>query len=363
MSLNREKVAILFLPKYSRYRGYRLLLYILRHCPNSPFANLPPKDKQLYCKNVSASIANSTWSTYKTALKHYRTIQSQLWPFSPQLQIRFLNMLQNKLTTSALTIKSYFSAISFFNNFLGFDSIPKSRAISLSLRGFANTKLLRKKKEVSPISFRILKTLRKKLKKSVSSKLKFHTYWAACSLAFFGSLRLSEILTTSENKYDITSDLCWSDILTGHHKSIQLRIKHPKISPANPIYIPIFAFPKKNICPIEALQKLKKIQKHLGIWEQDAPVFKFKNSKLLNIRKFTKNIKLVLSTSKFNKLSFSARSFRAGIPSEMQKFPHLFNDLHTKNWGRWKSKSYQRYMKKDFVQKEWIFKQIISILK
>ena len=357
-----RKVASFFAKKYDSKNGADTLLHLLENCSNSPFIDLNSQDKKDYCKNVALSIAKTTWSSYKTALKHYKKLEGKIWPFSSILKNKFSNLLLAE-KCSVTTIKTYLAGISFFNNFLGFKNSDLDRANILNLRGISNSKNNKKTHFTHPISFKILKFLRSSLKKKFKNKLKFYLYWTACTLAFFGSLRLKEIFSSFKNATDLSSDLLWTDIYPVKRKAIKLKIKHPKINPATPIFIIIFPFPNKKLCPIKNLEKLKKLQKKKQIFSSNHSFLCYKKGKFLTAKKFVKVIKNSLKHSKYKKLHFSARSFRAGIPSEMESYPHLFNDLHSKNWGRWKSKSYQLYMKKDFSQKEWIFKRLISILK
>lgn len=355
----RRKVLFDFLPKYSAKRNVILLLNLIESCPNSPIFNLSAKEKTIYCKNIAASISSSTWKSYISVLLKYQNIGENIWPWSLPNQIKFLTWLQSKKKISASSSKAYFSAISFFNSFLGFEFKNVSKTTNLFVRGWENISFHKKYKKFKPISFLLLKKLKSKIKKKFSSKTKRLVLWAICCLSFFGSLRLSEFLPQSEFFTDFSSNLFWSDINI-HKNHLIIKIKHPKTFPSSPINVTFFNFPIKKYCPIIAIKNLKK---HILInkkWTENTSFAKIKNGKFVSCRKFTKIIKYLLRKEKGN---FSARSFRAGIPSEMEKFPELFNDLHIKNWGRWKSNSYQRYMKQDFSQKKWIFNRLSKILK
>lgn len=332
---------------------------LLDSCPNSPFFNFSTNDKIAYCKHIAASISNSTWKSYTSALQKYKKLGNKIWPWNQLLQIKFSNFLLKKNKISNSSLISYFSAISFFNSFLGFIDKPISKAVRLYLRGWENSNLKKPKQICNPISFKLLKKIRSKIKNSFHSKTKFLVMWSLCCLGFFGSLRISEFVPRSEFFSDKTSDLLWSDI-SFKKDYMDVKIKHPKTKPADPIIITFFPFPIKKFCPITAIKNLKKHILKKKKWPMNEAIARVKKNKFISNRKFTKIIKFLLRKEKGN---FSARSFRAGIPSELERFPELFNDLHSKNWGRWKSNSYKLYMKQDLTQKKWIFEQLIKILK
>jgi hypothetical protein len=117
-----------------------------------------------------------------------------------------------------------------------------------------------------------------------------------------------------------------------------------------------------NFCPIYAFSQVIKLQKEYHIWKHSLPIFTFSSGKLLTKSNFNKKLRILLKNSNGNHKKISGRSFRSGIPSLIEKNPNLLDDQHIKCWGRWRSNSYQRYMKKDKEQKKWTLKKICSIL-
>jgi len=58
----------------------------------------------------------------------------------------------------------------------------------------------------------------------------------------------------------------------------------------------------------------------------------------------------------------SCHSFRAGLPSLLNRFPDLATQEDIKGWGRWSSEAYTRYTRLKIEQKQKIFEKITSVL-
>ena len=82
--------------------------------------------------------------------------------------------------------------------------------------------------------------------------------WSAACLAFFGSLRFGEILSSKENAFNPSETLLWSDIKFIDNVSALLHIKVTKNCSKEGEFVDIFPFPGHNCCPLASLQNLKK---------------------------------------------------------------------------------------------------------
>ena len=87
--------------------------------------------------------------------------------------------------------------------------------------------------------------------------------WGACTLAFFGSLRLGKILAPAENCFNPLETLLWSDLKFRSDGSILLHVKIDKSKNKNGSYVDIFNFDVKGCCPVKALTSLQKLSKIL----------------------------------------------------------------------------------------------------
>ena len=96
---------------------------------------------------------------------------------------------------------------------------------------------------------------------------------------------------------------------------------------------------------------------------ENDPVFKFANGRLLTPRALNTTVQNLLSqkigpTAKL----ISGHSFRAALPSAMANNPLAANDQHIKQWGRWSSDSYLLYTRLKLKQKKMLFEKIVNVL-
>ena len=161
---------------------------------------------------------------------------------------------------------------------------------------------------------------------------------------------------------DYSSDLVWNDVKFQGKNSVEIKIRNPKTGGGKFELVELFKFPNKRFCPVRALKVLKKQAKGKNLLYTNNPVSCFGSDKRLSISTFSKIVKKLLAKSKFRNWNISAKSMRAGIPSDLESFPDLLNDGHIKVWGRWKSNVYQRYMKNKNPPRKWIFGKICQAI-
>jgi hypothetical protein len=338
---------------------------------NWPLLNEMRSEKwsSIFEKLESAALATGTWKKYCSALNLYLEFRKELklkpvLDLSEKTVLSFIVWAKETRNLSGDTLTAYLSGLKTVAGMLGVKTehnLPKS--VSLCLKGVMhlNERDGKRPKKSAPLTFRILKKLKEKIgirKWRGSSK---KTVWAACCLGYFGAFRAGEMLPKFETEFDKFSDLLWQDVkfVKG---GVQIKIKAPKTGTKGGETVDLFAFPEKRWCPIAALKGLKKVQKSLGIWSENLPVFRFGSGKNLTVSGLSQFLSKLLKHTRFRHLAITARSIRSGFPTDMESFPDLMHDGHVKCWGRWRSRSYQIYMKNDRAQKQWIFGKICEAL-
>ena len=212
-----------------------------------------------------------------------------------------------------------------------------------------------------PLNFEILVALKKYFGQKKWKKQSKKVVWACICLGYFGSFRAIELLTDHPNSFDPSSHCTWADIKIFSKGRMSVTIKNPKTSGGKSESIEIYNFPVKQFCPIRAMISLKKSSQKSGCYDFKLPVFRFDSGKFLTVSSLSCILKKLLAKSKFKNRKISAKSLRSGVPTDLENNPDLFDDLHVKIWGHWKSDAYQRYMK-DKYQREWIFKKMCHVL-
>jgi hypothetical protein len=116
--------------------------------------------------------------------------------------------------------------------------------------------------------------------------------------------------------------------------------------------VDLFAMKKRIFCPVYWIRRLEHLQKKLGIWAKFEPVFKNRKGENLPRGNFLKIVKACLAGMGMRVNGISGKSFRSGIPSELDKFPEDFKERHLKILGRWRSSAYQIYIRKELPEKK-----------
>jgi hypothetical protein len=161
--------------------------------------------------------------------------------------------------------------------------------------------------------------------------------------------------------FDSSSELLWSDLSVSKRK-VEINLKNPKISSGWSNNVILFAIKKNIFCPIHWVMKLERLQKRKSIWKPADPVFRIRKGKNLTRGTFLKIVKASLAREGKSIKGISGKSFRSGIPSELENFPENFKERHLKTLGRWKSSAYQLYIRKEMPEKKKVQKCIAKTL-
>jgi hypothetical protein len=185
-------------------------------------------------------------------------------------------------------------------------------------------------------------------------------FWTTCSLLFFGSLRIGEILAANSNSFDPLTTLLWNDVFFGDD-FVRLHIRFPKVFSAGGVTIDLFRISDKNLCPVACLLKLQK-NKNSDFLGPTMPVFRFNSGILLTPKDFNATLRSLLSQILGKEAGvFSSHSFRAAIPAALAENPSLASKESVMGWGRWDSEAYQRYTRLKLKQRRHTFQVICSI--
>jgi hypothetical protein len=319
-------------------------------------------------KLLSAALAKSSWNKNISGLNALVKFEMDtkipvVWPVSIETIRSFATWCLDHKGLKSDTVKSYIAAISLAHVLqdISCPNYSKDKILVMLLQGAEN--LNRLKVENSPQ--RRVATLDTLLlighyiaisNWSDSSKIVF---WSLCTVAFFTSARLGELLSKAEYFYDPTSDLLWKDVKfsNGH---ILIHIKNPKSKNKEGDFLDIFEFTQKNCCPLLALTALKNFQKEKGYYSENMPVFRFINGKNLTQSVVNITLKNLLSDVYVPGIdTISGHSFRSGIPSTVTEKNIQKGENVASDWGRWASSSSKAYCRLKINQKSELF-DIIS---
>jgi hypothetical protein len=223
------------------------------------------------------------------------------------------------------------------------------------MKGALNEKSKLAHKETVPITMEILEEIRKNLFAKAWKSLSKLTIWAACTLAYWGVFRLGELLPARGNVFDKETDLLWEDI-EFQAEGITVTIKSPKVVGRGVERVFLQKLSEKWVCPVRAM---KVLARKTG-WEDKLhqPVFLLNSGYSLTRKVFLDSVNKLLKNSPFDSLKIQGKSFRSGIPSEVELLPKGFREKHVKVLGRWAGVSCRTYMKFDEQEKTNVFGKV-----
>ena len=168
--------------------------------------------------------------------------------------------------------------------------------------------------------------------------------WTACTLGFWGSFRMSEILPSGEKPHQTCNALTWNKVFKPNTNQLTISVKFPKsMKRGSSDAVNIYRYMDQTYCPVTQLCTFYNSVCDSEKYDPDDLIFRLQSGTLLTMPLFNSILKSVMSNFFDGNHSFSCHSFRAGIPSTMATQPHLFNETEIKVVGRWSSDAYLRY--------------------
>ncbi len=314
---------------------------------------------------MSAAFSTSSWARHESALASYRTFRLTcskplLWPIYEEDLAAYIVWAHNNHKLKAKTIAAYVSSLKCLHLANGLSSTAfSSSRISYLLKGAENLEIYWgiSSSERKAMSFPLLQILGHGL---ASSSLHLHdrqAMWAACCIAFYGSLRLGEILSHREKSFHPVDSFLWSDVQWAAEDHLVLQLRNTKVCKHETV--DIFSVPSNSSCPIKAMRKYEKLSGRTP----DKPVFHWLSGVFMTVREVNKLISACLGPHIGSSASqISGHSFRAALPSRLAKYPELTSSDEIMGWGRWRSSAYLSYTRLKSDQRRKVFDKVLSLL-
>ena len=317
--------------------------------------NIPENLKPTLAAMSNASIAQSTWSTYRTSLNKLRQfsqdtqIQTNL-PLPNEVGLAFVAWLLDS-GLSAATVDSYISGIKQVHLAAGLNP-PDLRTplVSTVIKGKRNLdnndKRAGNKTTRIPITPNMLRYLKTFLKKSEHSSHDKNLLWATVTTCFSGGLRCGEILCKKKHKYDPDTDMLnkylkittLSD--TSEIEIVQLTLRSEKQNQSGtPTVLDIYPS-SSSLCPVRSV---KKWRQSVTDTPDSLPAFRWEDGSNLTARELNRFLKSALQPflAGTNK-TVSGHSLRIGLTSCLGSLG--FSEEEIMSAGRWSSRAYKSYL-------------------
>ena len=325
---------------------------------------VPPKTERLLGKGaplgyhaiigeaIAASVSADTKSNYNTALNMLAACQSSLnrrmsVPLLDQDVLCFVSFMANRGVQES-TISAYLSGIRFALLSAGHECDNlRSPVVKQVLKGIHNlrrdprVKAMKKTRRAMTTSH--LKLLGHALATSKLSEYTRSAIWAVALLAFWGALRIGEVLCPLAGAFDEQSSLLVSDVRISQ-KVTKLWIRSPKKCTPSGDIIEVFPVPDSSLDPIKAVLNFYEMRKHIHGDEAGVPFFIEEDGKCFTKKKFNKLLRTLLDPFILgDRDKLCGHSFRSGLATLMEAAGMSEEDI--KAWGRWSSEAFRRYCK------------------
>ena len=289
---------------------------------------------------LRASVAENTASTYQTALACFNQFRSQYgfpidYPGQAQHYVLFISYCFERGFSPA-TIKTYISGLSFYHKLHNWYDPSELFIIKKLLEGCQRTR--RRVDSRAPVTPMILQAICGLLHSACYNDYEAIMFKAAYLLAYYGLLRVSEIVHSSRHYFhrglllkDVTFDASFSSMTVVIRRSKTCQVGSP-----TSLRIPCEA--NSNMCAVCAM-------KHYFVLRSgvDGYFFQHQDNRPLTRSQFSAVLAKCIALSPFRGTSILSHSFRIGRASELAA--KGFSEEIIMKLGRWRSSAYRSYIR------------------
>ena len=241
------------------------------------------------------------------------------------------------------TIKVYLSGVRFLHISEGFaDPFQQTmNQLHYVLRGVKRCEAedgrgIRTRLPISPTLLRDIKVVWNR-----SNDQDYVMLWAACCLAFFGFLRIGEMVAPSEAQYDPGANLCVDDVAVDQKESptvIRVSIKQSKTDPFRRGVDLFLGKSGTDLCPVVAILNYLVVR---GV--TPGPLFLYRDGRFLTRQRFVVAVRGALQEAGIDQSKYCGHSFRIGAATTAAS--RGMEDSIIKTLGRWESQAYLQYVR------------------
>ena len=301
---------------------------------------------------IAASVAEKTKSGYSTALNMLAACQASLGrvmnlPLTDQDVLCFVAFMANRDVLDT-TISSYLSAIRYALMSSGYDCENlRTPVVKQVLKGIHNLKrdpqATVEKTTRRAMTIHHLKLLGHAIVTSDLSPFMKSVVWAVSLSAFWGSMRIGEILCPLVYSFDPKSSLLVSDVGITDRR-VQFWIRSPKKCTPTGDIIDVFQVPSGTLDPVKAVKHYWEMRCSAHGNDGSLPFFLEESGRILTKQKFNGLLHSLLDgLVKDKRDKLTCHSFRSGLATLMETAG--FDEEDIKAWGRWSSEAFKRYCK------------------
>ena len=317
------------------------------------------------------SASKATWAKHCSAWKlydefcHFYNVKFEL-PVPIGYARAFATWAVSRRKLKNTTVKSYLSSLNVAHTLSGsFSSnLNSDPCVKLAMRGAENIANVNGtcKTNRLPMNIHLLNILRHRISELPWSPFSKQIFWTACTLCFFTSCRMGELVPSQERNFDASTTLLWDNVREISNTEFIMFVPYSKTTGFKGKIVDIFEIKGDKNCPAAALRKLRKLVREKTDFKSNVPVFSFQSGKNLTKKQINSWLGSLLEDFVDSNHKITGHSFRAGIPSTLACYPDEFPNNVIKTWGMWESNSYKLYIKHEREGKRALFEKIVKCL-
>lgn len=285
-------------------------------------------------------MACNSFSVYKNAVKNFSEFRTQyrlqeVWPAPVTQIILFISCCFEK-AYSASTISTYISGIGFFHKINNWCDPTQLFVVRKLLEGCRRSRPSSDNR--APITFSVLTRVVGALHSVCFSNYEVKLFTAAYLLTYYGMLRVSEVVFTTQaqaNRPLLITDM----VIEPHGKALQIRIRFSKTNQTGrPTGLRIPVNGSKATCCVNAMQQFLAVRpQYEGFLFCHIDKTPLKRSQFAGVlSKTIRSLGLPVGV-------FKTHSFRIGRATSLASQGVSSETIQT--MGRWRSNVYKKYIR------------------
>lgn len=288
---------------------------------------------------LGACVALNTASTYRTAVCSFNNFRLQYgfpvdYPGRADHFVMYISYCF-EMGFSPSTIRSYISGLSFYHKLHNWFDPLELFVVKKLLEGYSRSR--RRVDNRAPVTPQILHSICTLLPSICYNDYEAILFKAAYLLAYFGLLRVSEVVHSTWQHHGRA--LLLDDIKFDHSCAVVVAIRQSKTCQmGEPTYLRIPCEADSNMCPVCSLKKYLAVRP-----STQGYFFKHKNDKPLTRAQFSAVLAKCISSSPYKGANLLSHSFRIGRASELAS--KGVPDEAIMKLGRWRSAAYSTYIR------------------
>lgn len=285
-------------------------------------------------------MTENTKTVYATAIRNFdefRTLyrMHKVWPATVDQVVYFISYCHER-NYSASSVTTFLSALSWMHKIKYMQDPTVVFVVKKMMEGYRR---LRQSKDIrAPITQGVLIKICQMLPNICYNEYEERLFRAAFSLAYFGLLRVGEIVTTDWKQADYALRL--DDVnIAKDETSLTLRIRKSKNNhTGKPIVMRISRVANSKICPVSAVISYLKVREHVpGVFLLHA------NNKPVTRNQFNAVLAKVINFLQLPVSRFKSHSFRIGRATSLAMAGVPCKVIQ--QLGRWNSNAYTKYIR------------------